>query len=55
VTFSYDAYEEKVRPDSNEWGMILYQSTVFSDPVKAIMDAPAIVVGGGNTWMLLNA
>ncbi len=25
----------------------------FSDPVKAVMEASAIVVGGGNTWMLL--
>lgn len=53
VTFSYDAYEEKVKTRFNEVGHDIVSIHRFRDPVKAIMDAPAIVVGGGNTWMLL--
>lgn len=53
VTFSYDAYEEKVKTRFNEVGHDIVSIHRFSDLVKAIMDAPAIVVGGGNTWMLL--
>ena len=39
VTFSFSDYEKKVQNRS--------------DPVKAIEEAEAIVVGGGNTWQLL--
>lgn len=53
VTFSYDEYEQKVRNRFNEVGHDVVSIHHFRDPVKAIMDAPAIVVGGGNTWMLL--
>lgn len=53
VTFSYDEYEEKVRNRFAEVGHDVVSIHRFSDPVKAVMDAPAIVVGGGNTWMLL--
>jgi len=53
VTFSYDEYEEKVRTRFAEVGHDVVSVHRFSDPVKAVMEAPAIVVGGGNTWMLL--
>jgi len=53
VTFSYDAYEEKVRNRFMEVGHDVISIHRFKDPVQAVMDAPAIVVGGGNTWMLL--
>ncbi|MGE5350278.1 MAG: dipeptidase PepE, partial [Actinomycetota bacterium] len=53
VTFSYDAYEEKVKSRFNEVGHDVVSIHRFRDPVKAVMEAPAIVVGGGNTWMLL--
>lgn len=53
VTFSYDAYEEKVKSRFNEVGHDVVSIHLFRDPVKAVMEAPAIVVGGGNTWMLL--
>lgn len=53
VTFSYDAYEEKVKSRFNEVGHDVVSIHHFRDPVKAVMEAPAIVVGGGNTWMLL--
>lgn len=53
VTFSYDEYEKKVRERFIEVGHDVISVHHFSDPVKAVMEAPAIVVGGGNTWMLL--
>lgn len=53
VTFSYDEYEEKVRNRFREVGHDVVSIHHFSDPAEAIMGAPAIVVGGGNTWMLL--
>ncbi|MRR23328.1 dipeptidase PepE [bacterium] len=53
VTFSYDEYEEKVRNRFQEVGHDVVSIHRFRDPVKAVTEAPAIVVGGGNTWMLL--
>ena len=53
VTFSYDEYEKKVRTRFREVGHDVVSIHHFSDPVKAVMEASAIVVGGGNTWMLL--
>ncbi len=53
VTISYEEYEEKVRTRFAEVGHDVVSIHRFSDPVKAVMEAPAIVVGGGNTWMLL--
>jgi len=53
VTFSYDEYEKKVRTRFREVGHDVISIHHFSDPVKAVMEAAAIVVGGGNTWMLL--
>ncbi len=53
VTFSYDEYEEKVRTRFREVGHDVISIHHFSDPSKAVMEAAAIVVGGGNTWMLL--
>jgi len=53
VTFSYDEYEAKVKTRFNEVGHDVVSIHRFRDPVKAITEATAIVVGGGNTWMLL--
>jgi len=53
VTFSYDEYEAKVRARFQEVGHDVVSIHHFSDPVKAVMEAAAIVIGGGNTWMLL--
>jgi len=53
VTFSNDEYEEKVRTRFREVGHDVISIHHFSDPAKAVMEAAAIVVGGGNTWMLL--
>jgi dipeptidase E len=53
VTFSYDVYEAKVRERFNEIGHDIISIHRFSNPVKAVNEAKAIVVGGGNTWKLL--
>jgi dipeptidase E len=53
VTFSFDEYEDKVRTRFREVGHDVVSIHHFPDPVKAVLEATAIVVGGGNTWMLL--
>ena len=53
VTFSFDAYEEKVSERFREIGHEIVSVHRFSDPVAAVKEASAIVVGGGNTWKLL--
>jgi len=53
VTFSYDIYESKVAERFAEIGHSVKSIHHFSDPLKAIEEAEAIVVGGGNTWQLV--
>ena len=53
VTFSYDDYELKVLDRFREVGHDVISIHHYTDPVKAVQKASAIVVGGGNTWMLL--
>jgi dipeptidase E len=53
VTFPFDVYEEKVTERFREIGQDIISIHRFTDPVAAIKEAPAIVVGGGNTWKLL--
>ena len=53
VTFSFDVYEAKVAERFREIGHSIISIHRFSDPVSAVNDASAIVVGGGNTWKLL--
>ncbi len=53
VTFSYDEYERKVEERFSEIGHHVKSIHHFSDPVKAVEEAEAIVVGGGNTWQLV--
>jgi len=53
VTFSYDEYEKKVADRFSEVGHQIASIHHFSDPVKAVQEAEALAVGGGNTWMLL--
>jgi dipeptidase E len=52
VTFSYDAYEQKVAERFAEIGHRVVSIHHFDNPVKAVEEAEAIVVGGGNTWQL---
>ncbi|MEA4978643.1 MAG: dipeptidase PepE [Petrimonas sp.] len=53
VTFSYDEYEEKVNSRFAEIGHHVTGIHRFINPVEAIGNADAIVVGGGNTWQLV--
>ncbi len=53
VTFTYDAYEEKVTERFREIGHEIASIHHFSDPVNAVREAEALAVGGGNTWKLL--
>ena len=52
VTFSFDEYEEKVKSKFNEIGHDIVSIHHFDDPVQAVKDAEAIVIGGGNTFNL---
>lgn len=53
ITFSYDEYEEKVNNRFKEIGHTVKSIHHFDDPQKAIKEAEAIVIGGGNTWKLV--
>jgi dipeptidase E len=53
VTFPFDVYEEKVAERFQEIGHGVISIHRYNDPVSAVRDASAIVVGGGNTWKLL--
>ncbi|MEA3448610.1 MAG: dipeptidase PepE [Bacteroidota bacterium] len=53
VSFSWDEYEEKVKTRFNEVGHDVTAIHKFDDPVKAVEEADAIVIGGGNTWNLV--
>lgn len=53
VTFSYDTYEEKVNERFREIGHRIISIHHYADPVVAVKEAEAIIVGGGNTWKLL--
>ena len=53
VTFSYDTYEEKVSSRFLETGHNITSIHHYKNPVEAIENAKAIVIGGGNTWKLL--
>ena len=52
VTFSYDAYEQKVGERFRELGIGVESIHHAASPVAAIEAAQAIVIGGGNTWQL---
>jgi len=53
VTFSYDSYCEKVEERFSEIGHQIVGIHKFKNPAKAIWNAEAIIVGGGNTWKLV--
>jgi dipeptidase E len=53
VTFSFDIYEQKVAERFAELGFSIESIHHSPDPVKAVYEAEAIVVGGGNTWQLV--
>lgn len=53
VTFPYDEYEEKVNNRFKEIGHKVTSIHHFDNPKKAVEEAEAIIVGGGNTWKLV--
>lgn len=53
VTIGFDDYEERVKERFSEVGHSLTSIHHAADPVKAIGEAEAIVVGGGNTFQLI--
>lgn len=54
VTVSWDAYAEKVSTVFKNLGYQLHSIHHTDKPIEAIMKAECIVVGGGNTFNLLN-
>ena len=53
VRFSYDAYQEKVAKRFAEAGIAVDSVHQTTDPKAMLAEAEAIVIGGGNTWRLL--
>ena len=53
VTIAWDEYESRVKDRFKEIGHDVTSIHRFHDPVKAVREAEALVVGGGNTWHLL--
>lgn len=53
VRFSYDEYEQKVAERFSELGYTIKSIHRFSNPLQAVQQAQAIVIGGGNTWKLV--
>ncbi|MFV0291166.1 MAG: dipeptidase PepE [Mangrovibacterium sp.] len=52
VTFSFDTYLEKVASALGKTHQVIGIHQ-FDDKIKAIEEADAIMVGGGNTWQLV--
>lgn len=53
VTFSYDDYQSKVRSRFADLGIEVRSVHSESDPARAVREAGAVCVGGGNTFALL--
>lgn len=53
VTISFDDYEARVKERFSEIGHDISSIHHASDPVAAVNEAEAIVVGGGNTFQLI--
>lgn len=53
VAGTYDDYEARVPKAFKPFGHKVVSIHHFKDPVKAVREAQAIAVGGGNTWALV--
>jgi dipeptidase E len=53
VTFSYDEYETKVNDVFSKLGHHIVSIHHAENPARAVKEAEAIVIGGGNTWHLV--
>lgn len=54
VTFGYEEYENKVNEALSQAGLSCTSIHRYADPVAAVSEAAAIMVGGGNTFKLLS-
>src|SRR5690606_39580468 len=54
VTFSYEEYTDAVKRSFAQWGYTIRGIQEHADYRRALQEAAAIVVGGGNTFALLN-
>lgn len=52
VTYSFDEYVTKVNDALREVGIVVHGVHEASNPIEAVRNASAILVGGGNTWQL---
>ena len=50
---TYDGYEKQVQDAFKPFGHKIVSIHRFKDPQKAVREASAIAVGGGNTWALV--
>jgi dipeptidase E len=53
VTVSFNEYEAKVKERFEEVGHRIHSIHHASDPIAAVKEAEAIIVGGGNTFQLI--
>lgn len=53
VTFSFDLYETKVKERFEALNHSLSSIHHAKNPLQAVAEAEAIVIGGGNTWQLV--
>ena len=53
VTVSWDDYTTRVRAVFSSWGCLVKSVHNMPDPVAAVKDAECIIVGGGNTFRLV--
>ena len=54
LTDSYNRYEENVKQVFSKLGFDIYSIHHEADPIKAVADAEAIAIGGGNTFHLVS-
>jgi dipeptidase E len=54
VTFTFDDYAQKVQERFRETGHDIISIHHADDPLKSVQEAEAIVVGGGNTFHLVD-
>ncbi len=53
VSITFDDYTKRVKERFNEVGHDIISIHDAEDPVSAVKNAEAIIVGGGNTWQLI--
>ena len=54
ITVSFENYEARVNARFAEAGLKVKSIHKFPDPLEAVQQAGAIIVGGGNTWQLIH-